>query len=616
MLLPLLLAVWLCAATDTALTRLATPWRAATLDLSIESLAAWAALALLVAWPAAWTAKRIGTRLGAALLWTAVPVALHAVLRVPLRMPGGLSESSTWIAVGSVLLAALAVVLLARTLERRKPARLLGLALALVGAVALLPLGGAPSPEPQTVPTSGAERPNLLLLVWDTTRVDHTSLGTGDRDTTPHLSALAARGRVFDQAYASTVFTLSSHASMLTGLPPALHGTTKRAQSIKATTLAEHLRAAGYRTGAFVGTSVLTGGNGLEAGFDVYDDLVDPPLCATHLWAAIHDVQAALAAAHPTFRGNGLPHWFQDFQRPASDVLARAAAFANDERFSEDPRPWFLFVNLFDVHWPYLPSDEATGRWVTEYDGPLDGYLFRADDLPADYVTDADDRSHVGNLYDAEMWQLDRDVDAFLSALDVGSGETAVVMTSDHGEGFGEADTWSHEHLHGPQTHVPLVVFAPGFVEPGREASPVSGMDVAPTLLRLASVDLPGDVPMAGVDLTEPIDPERILFVQDPDKIDRSQNSAAAIRGRFKLLSRDGRRTLHDLLDDPMDRTDLAPQHPQVFAELADALETLLAASEAADEGFDNIDTLRALGYLDVVDEARASTDEDTGRDG
>ena len=101
----------------------------------------------------------------------------------------------------------------------------------------------------------------------------------------------------------------------------------------------------------------------------------------------MHDVQALLAINFEALNQNGLPHWFQDFQRPALEVLERAAAWVDEP----DPRPWFCLVNLYDVHWPYVPEGESRERWVDEYSGPVDGYLKRgasyrahAEELKAD----------------------------------------------------------------------------------------------------------------------------------------------------------------------------------------------------------------------------------------
>ena len=184
----------------------------------------------------------------------------------------------------------------------------------------------------------------------------------------------------------------------------------------------------------------------------------------TLLWGLIHDVQSVLARLHPFFSNDGLPHWFQDFQRPASDVLARALAWIEED----DPRPWFCFVNMYDVHWPYVPRG-AGRELVGDYDGPLGGYLFRADDWKRGTEITAEDRRHVTELYEGELFDLDREVDAFLSALGLEQGGTAVLVTSDHGRGLrrgGALEARGRGRAPGPHPLHP----SPARAEPGGPA--------------------------------------------------------------------------------------------------------------------------------------------------
>jgi arylsulfatase A-like enzyme len=561
----------------------------------------WGGLGLLVAWPARLIARRTGAGLAAGLLCVAGPVVLHGVLAARRGARGGLDPlaDAPWavLALLALLAATAAVARLERGAARRRrawPGRLF----LLTALATLVPHTGwgLPGPAPPAPRPDAARRPNLLLLVWDTTRADHLTPWGYARDTVPHLGRLAAGAAVFERCWSPSVFTLSSHVSMLTGLPPALHGTGLRRQGVRATTVVEVLRAAGYRTGAVVGTSVLAGGHGLERGFESYDDRVDPPVCDTRLWAAVNDLQVLAARHLRALRFDGQPHWIQDFQRPAGQVLARARDFVE----ADDGRPWFLMVNLFDTHWPYLPDEEARGRWVRPYGGPLTGFLFRDDDWPEGRQADPIDKAHARDLYDAELWALDAAVAEFLAGVRAPGRTTHLVLTSDHGEALGERDEWSHDRLRAPQTHVPLIVDAPGRVPAGaRFDEPVSGIDVAPTLLDLAGVAPPADMPMAGHSLVAPERPaDRLLVVQDHDNVLAERDEDAVIKGRYKLLRARGRTSLHDVLADPLDEADISDQHPALVAELSAWLDVLLSA--APPEGGTMVDTatLRTLGYL------------------
>jgi len=588
------LAVLVCAALDTLLTRLALAHRPHGLALPLQLLLAWSVFGLLIALPAWLTDRRLHAPFTACLGWLAGLVVVHHAAAARVRAGDGPA-----LIAGATLLAAALVVggvlLLARTERRLAGRRWPGVTLLVVSLLLLPPADGLRSPPLPPAAAPAAARPNLLLLIWDTTRADHLQPWGYDRAITPHLAQLAERSATWEAAYSASVFTLSSHVSMLTGLPPSLHGTTLRHQGVTAESVASQLRAAGYRTGAFVGTSVLAAGRGLERGFEVYDDQVDPALCDSHVWALIHDAQVVAARFVPALRGNGNPNRPQDFQRPAREVLDHALAWIREP----DPRPWFAMINLFDVHWPYLPSKDATALWVRDYAGPMNGYLFRSDSLAPGYRPDAADKQHIVDLYDGEMWELDGAVDRFMGTLLDGPSPPDVLLTADHGEALGEGDHWSHDDLLLAQTRVPMLLLAPGRAEPGRREGPVSGVDVAATLL-----DLAGVAPQPGANLSHSLlaesTPGRFLFEDDLDNVLATNDAHAVIRGRLRLTRRDGRETLNDALDDPLDEHDLSAAQPEEAAALRKMLDSLLSAAKAVDEGgaLQNEEALRALGYL------------------
>jgi len=133
--------------------------------------------------------------------------------------------------------------------------------------------GRGTEPSRTTTGALPGPRPSILLVTLDTTRADSigpdaTGIGT------PSFNAVAARGRLFRQAYATVPETLPSHASMMTGLYPAGHGIHENARRLADATpvLAEQLKGAGYRTAAVVASFVLAKRFGLARGFDAYDD--------------------------------------------------------------------------------------------------------------------------------------------------------------------------------------------------------------------------------------------------------------------------------------------------------------------------------------------------------
>jgi arylsulfatase A-like enzyme len=495
-------------------------------------------------------------------------------------------------------------------LSRRVPRKPVGLAvgvLAVAVGVFLPPSEPRPAPPP-SIDAVLAAKPNVLLLVWDTTRSGHLGPYGYDRDTTPNLARFAEESIVFEEARSVSIFTFTSHLSMLTGKYPAATGarmiSRMQLDPRLCESVATHFSDAGYRTGAFVGTWVLHATTGIRRGFEVYDDRVDPAVGSTYAWSLVHDVQAVLADKLGILKANGQPHWFQDFQRPASEVLSAALEWIGED----DPRPWFCMVNLYDVHWPYVPSAESRERWVRPYAGPMDGYLFRSNAYPPGHVPTAEDGRHVGELYDAEMWQLDAEVDRFLAALELERTNTAVVLTSDHGEAFGEGGRFEHDDILEPQVRVPLLVRLPGAVpHRGRRSLRASGIDIAPTLLGLAGLGVPADV--HGIDLLA-ADPgaDREVLVEDRDHEGLDDVRLALYSGTWKLvrLGVGESATLHlyDLAADPVAVVDVAQDHPERTQELARRLEELRAPwadldlAIEPDGGGSSEDALDGLGYL------------------
>ncbi len=281
-----------------------------------------------------------------------------------------------------------------------------------VAVVGLLAVAGASTacrrPPPPT---------DVVLVTLDTTRRDHLGAYGYAGASTPELDRFAYGSDLYTRAYASSSWTIPSHASMLTGLYPSDHGARLRSVAgpeapvamlrPEVTTLAEHLHAHGYATGAFIGAPLLDSRFGLDQGFDVYDD---------------------------DFRGEGAA-----VGRQADELTARAVAWLQVQH----DRPIFLFVNYFDAHKPYRPSEPCRVRHEVDDPNPL---------------------ARARALYDAEICFMDGHFGALLDALaHAGRLDAAVVaVVADHGEAFGEHGEHSHgKSLIEPLIRVPLLVKQP-----------------------------------------------------------------------------------------------------------------------------------------------------------
>ncbi len=311
------------------------------------------------------------------------------------------------------------------------------LLLPLAGLLVLGLPSGCSRPDGQTSTQSSSSAPakNVVLITVDTVRADHLGAYGYKEAETPFLDRLAKEGIRFTQASAPVPLTLPSHSSLLSGLLPPHHGLRNNgAGSFPAdkATLASVLSGQGFRTGAFVGAFVLDRRFGLSRGFEVYDDEIERAPGETVVLEA---------------------------ERPGREVMDRALAWLG----KEDPRPFFLWVHLYDAHAPYEPPSPQRER-------------------------------HPGKPYDGEIATVDEQVGRLLQELDRRglSGSTAVAVAGDHGEGLGEHGELTHGLLlYEPTLHVPLIVRAPGLPAGKVLETPVSLVDLGPTLAGLAGKTFP-----------------------------------------------------------------------------------------------------------------------------
>lgn len=283
---------------------------------------------------------------------------------------------------------------------------------------------------------------NVVLITVDTLRADRLPLYGYRNLETPSIDQLARRGTVFRHAVAPTPLTLPSHASILTGTYPLFHGIQDNAGFVLSpapTTLAEALSAAGLVSGAFVGSFVLDRRFGLDRGFTTYRS--DFPLSGLEVVApdALQKRAGEVAAA--------AQEWMQERSR-------------NEERF-------FCWIHFYDPHTPYDPPEPYASRYrQTPYDGEIA------------YVD-----SVIGSLLDFLQKESLQD-------------RTLIVLTSDHGESLGQHGEETHGYfIYEATQHVPLIWVHPDGSLAGRQVTgTVRLIDIAPTLLQVLGIPIPGSV--------------------------------------------------------------------------------------------------------------------------
>ncbi len=386
---------------------------------------------------------------------------------------------------------------------------------------------------------------NVLLITVDTLRADAVGAYGNARASTPWIDRLAAAGVRFDAAHAHNVVTLPSHANILSGRYPFVHGVRDNAgfrfpQTLD--TLATLLKVRGYRTGAFVSAFPLETRFGLQRGFDEYDDQLS-------------------SAARPAFL---------EQERSGTETVARARAWL--ER--EPGKPTFCWVHLYEPHFPYAPPEPFASRFL---DNPYAGDVAAAD-------------AAVGHL-----------IEPLLQA--GAAGRTLVVFTADHGESLDEHGEATHGIFAYEATlRVPLILYAPGTLAAGVRTDEARHIDILPTVLHLLSAPVPRS--LDGRDLLGPepsgADGSRSYFEALSGALNRGW---APVRGvidhGIKYIDLPIPE-LYDLRADPREGHNLAADRPADVRALRTVVEAFPQdlRRPAVAEDAATADRLRSLGYV------------------
>ena len=410
--------------------------------------------------------------------------------------------------------------------------------------------------RPSPASTNECTDCNVILITLDTVRADHLPCYGYGIDTAPNVCGLAKEGVLFTNALSQSAWTLAAHASILTGVYPHQHGAEDRSTPIDddAPRLARILNRNDYATGAIVSMRFVNANYGFARGFEDFDSSLDR-------------------------RGND--HTY------AREIVDRAVSWIDDQ-----PDPFFLWLHFYDPHNAFLHHDSGfpyAFQGIDEVELDYAGWNDHPSSLVG-YVQE--NKEALVSLYDGEIYYTDQQIGRLLEHLRGTDrlDRTLVVVTSDHGEAFGD-----HQHVgHGKLLYqelirVPLIFRIPSFTEGRTVETSQETKDIFHTVLELLGIDAETG---RGYNLLS--DSRSHAYSEISNRMPHKR--VAVVHDNWKMIyTFDGTVELYDLPRDPMEQMDVAEENPEVVKELL--------AKMSADMNFVVMDEealghLRSLGYV------------------
>ena len=485
----------------------------------------------------------------------------------------------------------------------------------------------------------GSDKPNVIMITMDTVRADHLSVYGYERDTTPNLKSLAEVSTLYNNAIATSDITLPSQASIFTGLYPSSHGAhhffktpsdediasefadwprTPKPLANKFNTLAEILAGKGYSTMAVVSNpGYLHYYYNLNQGFSYYDyrspviflgNLVGK-VRPFYLRQTLHDLIAWCIPA---------PDRDNAYRR--ADKINRVVFSLMDKAKEEDNR-FFLFINYMDAHAEYAPP-APYDRLFPGKDETFTLTQFRDLEhqvLKLERDITVKEQQHIVSQYDGGIAYEDFHIGQLLARLKEADlyDNSLIVVTSDHGEAFGERKHIEHgTSVYQDQVHVPLIIKYPLSSRKTVIDKYVSGVDLMPTVLDVLGYEIPGE--LQGVSLLRPenLDNRTVISESFPDRRKLILNKRfhrierAIFSDSMKFISdTSGKQELYDLSKDPEEKKNIYRADDSTSEKLKAELNQWLkvvkeelpsqeesASRKKTDKGA--LDRLKALGYI------------------
>ena len=491
-------------------------------------------------------------------------------------------------------------------------------------------------------------RPDIVLLVLDTQRVDRLSCYGNRLEISPRIDELAADSTLFRHAVSTAQWTVPSHASMFTGLYPSRH-TMFHASSVmpaSLTTLAERLSDNHYITTAYCNNPLLgVVNNGLRRGFNSFLNysgwMTSRPNQIggqQHLFDryrkhfkrflanAITGIQDVFARSDFmldfSFSPLMVPLWQTalSFKGNTAKALNDAAELLIKRDGIPEDQPIFSFINLMGTHMPYRPprrfverfaphvlQDKTAQHYLRRFNSDVFGWL-----APLTSAIDAKEKATLDGMYNAEVANQDEQVGAFLDKLRA-SGQldrTFFIVCADHGEHLGEKELMGHSiSLYNELVHVPLFIRDPAgdlprstIVEPITSTRRIfhtilttAGIATeAEQALTLAQKDVHAD-PIDTIVYSEGITPQNALTLLErrrPDLVRKAHLDSprrTIWSDRYKFIQTGEDQTeLYDFFDDPSENLNLRDILPEQVESMQEQLLAFIQHNDAGTPNTEN----------------------------
>ena len=457
----------------------------------------------------------------------------------------------------------------------------------------------AASAAAANTPTAAAPaRTNLILVTMDTIRADQLGVYGHPTVRTPALDKLASQSARFNLHLIQEPATNPSHAAMFTGMyPPSngvrVHMVDKLPASVA--TLAGTLAEAGYYTaGLYSWMSLDDQYCGFQRGFQTYENVSGSMPSAfnnpvlRNIAAQYRVAEQYLALPKGISAASGVQAEMEWKNKGRADLTTDSAIA---ELSMLGKQPFFLWVHYFDAHYPYLPPAPFDNEYDPSYAGKLTFSIDTIQSIEQGKIQPSpDDVKKLQSLYQGEISFLDTNIQRLFDAIDQQglTNDTALVVTADHGESFGEHSTlkedtdYFHPHdLYNAEQRVPLMIRYPGRIKAGTVIqAPTEAIDLFPTFLELADVKVPDQ--NQGKSLLRLLDgtddgSRRVSYSMMPDYV---FTSITVPGWKLILNTASGTRELYNLGNDLEETHDLSDSQPVLVKSLSDKLQTWMKAEK------------------------------------